>query len=83
VIINPSIQGLDRIGLEFITTAFEGAEETRKLSPLQGCVRRSPEAGWNRGVSRSWFSVFRANLDDEGARLFAGAEKDASSRSDV
>src|SRR5438067_7335645 len=73
VIINPSAHGLNRIGLEFIGPAFGRAEETRKLSPIQGSVRRSTSTGWNRGGSRSWMpgSVFRGNLDDGGARLFA------------
>src|SRR3977135_676917 len=71
--INPSAHGLKRIGLEFIATAFGRAEETRKPSPIQGCVRRATPARWNRAGSRSWmaFSVFRAILDDEEVVLFA------------
>src|SRR2546430_2700007 len=73
VIINPRAHGLNRIGLEFIGPAFGRAEEPRKPSPIQGSVRRSTSTGWDRGGSRSWMpgSVFRANLDDGGARLFA------------
>jgi hypothetical protein len=58
--------------LEFITTGSGRAEETRKLSPLQGLVRQSASAGWNRSGSWTPVSIFRANLDGEVERLFAG-----------
>src|SRR5947207_10266272 len=69
---NPASSGRNTLGLEFITTGFGSAEETPKLSGWQGFAHPYAYAGWNRMDSRSWtlVSIFRANLDDEVARLF-------------